>query len=114
MTAYLVPRDMRPSRVPDITKPEVDRQIQDLPDMELIRPSDSLMTSTIVCVSKIGDVQTACDRHCLNTYIADDVYPMLTINDVLQIIARTGTIATVILCLILDVYYIVSVYFIVF
>ena len=59
------------------------------------------MTSTIVCVSeKIGDVQTACDCRCLNMYIADDVYPMQTTNDVLQYIARTGTIATVILCLI--------------
>jgi len=46
-TADFVPREMRPYRVP-----EVDRQIQDLLDKGLIRPSDSPMASPIVCVAK--------------------------------------------------------------
>ena len=43
-----VPRQMRPYRVPDKFKPEVDRQITELLEMGLIRPSDSPMASPIV------------------------------------------------------------------
>ena len=53
---------MRPYRVPDAIKPEVDRQVRDLLDMGLIRPSDSPMASPIVCVAKKdGGIRIACD-----------------------------------------------------
>jgi len=42
-TADFIPRQMRPYRVLDAVKPEVDRQIQDLLDKGLISPSDSPM-----------------------------------------------------------------------
>ena len=48
--ADFIPCQMRPYRVPDAIKPEVDRQIQDLLDKGFIRPSDSPMASPIVCV----------------------------------------------------------------
>jgi len=46
-TSDFVPRQMRPYRVPDKFKPEVDRQIAELLEMGLIRPSDSPMASPI-------------------------------------------------------------------
>ena len=53
MTANFVPRQMRPYRVPDAVKPEVDCQIQDLLAKGLIHPSDSPMASPIICVAKM-------------------------------------------------------------
>ena len=61
-TDGLVPRQMRPYRVPDAFKPEVDRQIHYLLDKGLIRPSNSPMAIPIVCVAKRnGGVRIACD-----------------------------------------------------
>jgi len=88
-TADFVPRQMRPYRVPDAVKPKVDRQIQDLLDKGLIRPSDSPMASPIVCVAKKdGGVCIDCDCRYLNTYTVDDTYPMPTIDEVLRNLAR--------------------------
>ena len=46
------PRRMRAYRVPDIFKPEVEKQIRELLDLGLIKPSNSPMASPIVCVAK--------------------------------------------------------------
>ena len=86
---------MRPYRVPDAVKPEVDRQIQDLLDMGLIRPSDSPMASPIVCVAKKdGGVRIACDYRYLNSYTVGDAFPMPTIDEVLRNIGRGHFIST--------------------
>ena len=53
-TPNFVPRQMRPYRVPDAFKPEAERQIRELLDLGLIRPSNSPMASPIVCVAKKG------------------------------------------------------------
>ena len=47
-TADFVPCQRRPYHV----QPEVDRQSNELLDRDLVRPSDSPMASTIVCVAK--------------------------------------------------------------
>jgi len=52
-TPDFVPRQMRPYRVPDAFKPEVERQIRELLH-QLIRSSNSPMASPIVCVAKKG------------------------------------------------------------
>jgi len=53
---------MRPYRVRDKFKPEVDRQVAEFLEMWLIRPSDSPMASPIVCVAKRnGGVRLAVD-----------------------------------------------------
>ena len=82
-TADFVPRQMRPYRVPDAVKPEVDHQIQDLFDNGLIRPSDSPMASPIVRIVKDGDVHTDYNYRYLNTYTVGDTYPMPRIDEVL-------------------------------
>ena len=94
-TADFVPRQMRPYRVPDAIKPEVDRQIRELLDMGLIRPSDSPMASPIVCVAKKdGGVRIACDYRYLNSYTVGDAYPMPTIDEVLRNIGKGHFIST--------------------
>ena len=80
-TAGFVPRQMRPYRVPDAVKPEVDRQSQDLLDKGLIRPSDSPVASPVVCVAKKdGGIRIACDYRYLNTYTVGDACLMTTID----------------------------------
>jgi len=94
-TDGFVPRQMRPYRVPDAFKPEVDRQIQDLLDKGLIRPSNSPMASPIVCVAKKdGGVRIACDYRYLNSFTVGDAYPMPTIDEVLRSIGEGQFIST--------------------
>jgi len=51
-TAEFKPKRMRAYRVPEVFKPDVEKQIGELLDMGLIRPSVSPMASPIVCVAK--------------------------------------------------------------
>ena len=61
-TADFVPRQMKPYRIPEVYKPQVDRQIAELLTMGLICPSNSPMASSIVCVAKKdGGICLACD-----------------------------------------------------
>jgi len=74
-TDVFVPRQMRPHRVPDAFKPEVDCQIQDLLDKGLQRSSKSPMASPIVCVAKKdGGVRIVCDYRYLNLFTLGDAY----------------------------------------
>jgi len=94
-TERFVPRQMRPYRVPDAFKSEVDRQIQDLLDKGLIRPSNSPMASPIVCVAKKdGGVRIACDYRYLNSFTVGDAYPMPTIDEMLRSIGKGRFIST--------------------
>jgi len=93
-TSDFVPRQMRPYRVPDKFKPVVDRQIAQLLEMGLIRPSNSLMASLIVCVAKRDGVRLAVDYRYLNKYTVGDAYPMSTIDEVVRSIGRGSFIST--------------------
>jgi len=80
---------MRPYRVPDSIKPEVDCQIQDLLDKGLIRPSNNSMASPIVCVAKkYGGVRIACDYRYLNFFTVGDAYPISTVDEVVCSIGK--------------------------
>ena len=90
-----VPRQMRPYHVPDKFKPKVDRQIAELLEMGLIRPSNSPMVSPIVCVAKRdGGVRLAVDYLYLNKYTVGDAYPMTTIDEVVRNVGRGSFIRT--------------------
>jgi len=94
-TPEFVPRQMRPYRVPDALRPEVDRQIRELLDLGLIRPTNSPMASPIVCVAKKdGGVRIAVDYRYLNSFTVGDAYPMATIDDVLRKIGHARYIST--------------------
>jgi len=65
-TAEFKPKRMRAYRVPEVFKPDVEKQIGELLDMGLIRPSVSPMTSPIVCVAKkMAGVRLAMDMDYL-------------------------------------------------
>ena len=94
-TPEFVPKQMRPYRVPEIFRSEVDRQIKELLDQGLIRPSLSPMASPIVCVAKkTGGVRIACDYRYLNSFTVSDAFPMSTINETLSKIGAARFIST--------------------
>ena len=62
--------------MPFVFQAAVKRQISELLDMGLIRPSVSLMASPIVCVAKkSGGVRIACGYRYLNSFTVGDAYP---------------------------------------
>jgi len=58
-----MPKRKRAYRVPEVFKPDVEKEIGELLDMGLIRPSVSPLTRRIVCVAKKknGGVRLAVD-----------------------------------------------------
>jgi len=52
VTSDFKPKRLRPYRVPESLKPEVEKQIQEMLATGIIRPSKSDMASPIVCVLK--------------------------------------------------------------
>ena len=89
ITPDFVPEQMKPYRVP-VAFQAVNRQIRELLDMRLIRPSVSPMASPIVCVAKMsGGVRIACDYRYLNSYTVGDAYPVsythLTLPTILRV-----------------------------
>jgi len=94
-TPEFVPKQMKLYRVPDAFRSEVNRQIRELLDMGLIRPSVSPMASPIVCVAKkSGGVRIACDYRHLNGLTVGDAYPISTINETLSKIGSSKIIST--------------------
>ena len=90
-----IPKQMRPYRIPEILKPEVDNQIKELLEMGLIQPSTSPMASPIVCVmKKQGGVRLAVDYRYLNSFTIGDAFPMPTVNDCLLKIGAAKFIST--------------------
>jgi len=85
VTSEFQPKRMRPYRIPEILKPEVEKQIKDLIDAGLIIKSDSPMASSLVCVAKKqGGVRLACDYRYVNSFTIPDVYPMCTVDEMLR------------------------------
>ena len=83
-TAEFKPKRMRAYRVPEVFKPDVEKQIAELLAMGLIRLSVSPMASPIVCVvKKNGGVRLAVDYPYLNSFTVADAYPMVTVNEIL-------------------------------
>ena len=85
VTPEFQPKRMRPYRVPEAMKPEVERQIQELLDGGLIVRSDSPMASPLVCVAKKqGGVRLACDFRYVNSFTVADVFPLCTIDEMIR------------------------------
>jgi len=70
------PKRLHAYRVAERLKPEVDRQIQEMLDNGIIRPSRSPMASPLVCVLKgkegCDGVRLAVDYRYVNRFIRDD------------------------------------------
>ena len=85
VTANFVPKRMRPYRIPEILKPEVERQIKELLDTGMIVRSSSPMASPLVCVAKKqGGVRLACDYRYMNSFTIADVFPLSTVDEVVR------------------------------
>ena len=75
------PKKLPTYKVPERLKPEVEKQIHELPSLGFIRPSKSLMASPLVCVLKGKDgklkdvVRLAADYRYVNKYTLGDGYP---------------------------------------
>lgn len=94
-TPDFAPKQMRPYRVPEVFRAEVNKQIQELLDQGLIRPSISPMASPIVCVAKKdGGVRIAVDYRYLNKYTVGDAFPMSTVNETLSKIGSAKFISS--------------------
>ena len=80
-TPDFVPKQFKPYRIPEVLKPEVEKQIDSLLKDGLIVPSMSDMISPIVCIVKHNfckpgpmKVRIACDMRYLNKYTRVDVF----------------------------------------
>jgi hypothetical protein len=92
------PKRLKAYRVPELLKPEVDRQIKELLDLGIIRPSSSEMASPIVCVLKgprgENGVRLAVDFRFVNKFSQGDAFPTPDVSDVLQRVSRANFIST--------------------
>ena len=92
VTGEFKPRRLPAYRVPESLKAEVQRQIDEMLAMGIIKPSKSEMASPIVCVLKGKDgkdgVRLAIDYRYVNKYTVGDAYPMPDVNDLIQRIGQ--------------------------
>jgi hypothetical protein len=82
------PKRLREYRIPEILKPEIQRQIDELVKMNFIRPSNSPMASPIVAVLKgptgQGGVRLTIDFRYLNQHSQNDAFVMPHLQDTIQ------------------------------
>lgn len=84
VTADCSPKRLKPYRVPITLQQEVDRQIQELLDLDLIEPSNSNWAHPVVCVAKKdGSVRLCIDFRLLNSFTIPDAYPMKIAKELL-------------------------------
>jgi len=81
------PKRLRACRVPENLKPAVRKEIQQMLDLGIIKPSKREMASPIVCVlkGKAGQdgVRIAVDYMYLNKHCEGDAYPLPNVDDVI-------------------------------
>jgi len=98
VTSDFKPKRLRAYRVPESLKPEVEKQIQEMLQMGIIKPQKSEMASPIVCVLKGKDgkdgVRIAIDCRYLNKFCLGDAYPTPDIRDIIQRVWKAPCIST--------------------
>jgi len=93
-TSDFVPRRTRAYRVPEVLKAEIEKQIDELLQLDFIEPSDSPMTSGVVCVTKPDlSVRLCCDYRYLNKYTIPDSMPMPILVDCVHKVSRANFIS---------------------
>lgn len=94
-----VPKRMKPYRIPEVLKPDVEKQIDILLKDGIIVPSSSPMISPIVCVVKHGakagamNVRIVCDFRYLNKYTQFDPFPVGEQEEVMNKLATSNVIS---------------------
>jgi hypothetical protein len=86
---------LKPYKIPEKLKPEVDKQIQELLKLGFIEESKSPMASPLICVIKKNlSVRCAVDYRYLNSYTFGDALGPPDMRDVIQRIGRAKYITT--------------------
>src|SRR6218665_494505 len=81
-------------RIPFAYRPEVERQIQDMLQQGIIKPSTSRMASPLVIVKKKdGSLRLACDYRYINSFTIECQYPMPIVQDVLNKVGQSNVIS---------------------
>jgi hypothetical protein len=90
------PKALRPYKIPEALKPEIDKQIQQLLDDGKIRPSRSPFAHPIVCVKKANssDIRMCVDLRYVNSGVVKDSYPMPSGEDLLMRMCPANFIST--------------------
>ena len=98
VTPDFKPKRLKAYKVPELLKPEVARQLQELLDLGFICPSTSEMASPIVCVLKNRDakngIRLCCDFRYLNKFTRGDAYPTPDITEVIHKVGRASVISS--------------------
>ena len=86
------PIRQRPYRTPLLKRKEVERQVEELLELGIIRPSTSPWASPVTLVpKKDGSTRMCVDYRKVNAVTADDGYPMPRISDVLDSLSGCST-----------------------
>ena len=89
------PRSLRPYRIPEKLRVEVDTQVSQLLADGRIRKSKSPYAHPIVCVSKPdGSVRLCCDFRHVNSGTINDAYPMPRAEDLLNRVSNARYISS--------------------
>ena len=91
------PKVHRSYKIPEVLKPEVGKQIQEMLDLGIIRPSTSEMVSPLVCVLKghkgQNKVRLAVDFRYLNKFSAGDAYPTPDLQEAMERVSKAHFIS---------------------
>ncbi|CAM4531345.1 unnamed protein product [Caretta caretta] len=89
------PIRVQPYRVSPQAKTAIEREIQDMLQMGVIRPSESAWASPVVLVSKPdGEIRFCVDYRKLNAVTRPDNYPMPRTDELLEKLGRAQFIST--------------------
>ena len=98
ITPDFKPKRLKPYRIPEALKDEVNKQIANLLKLGFVQPSKSEMASPVVCVMKGKDIQDgvriAIDYRWVNKYSLGDAYPLSDPSEVLQKMGQAKYIST--------------------
>ena len=90
-----IPRRLRPYRIPQKLKDEVDKQISDMLAAGIIQESNSPWAHPIVCVAKPdGSTRLAVDMRLVNSYTVPDAYPIPRTDELLRKIGKARFISS--------------------
>ena len=85
-----VPKKQRPYRLPEKLKPVIDKQIDDLLELGIIRESNSDICHPIVCVKKkTGDIRMCVDYRFINRYTKFDGYMLKRMDEIVHRVSNS-------------------------